>query len=147
MLGCPTTLWTSCIFQSGQTKVELAFSTYLSVVAFQSMTVSVYRKLRLHAVLCCAALLCVLQGAGVTDTIRSGITNLSYFNERPDILAYGASFKQHSTMAHHRAFLPCPVTVRHNDSAPRDSIIRLHLHLQYTSLCCCLSWRHGAGNT
>lgn len=31
----------------------------------------------------------VLMGAGVADTIRSGITNLSYFTGRPDIMAYG----------------------------------------------------------
>jgi hypothetical protein len=30
-----------------------------------------------------------MQGSGVADTIRSGITNLSYFTDRPDILAYG----------------------------------------------------------
>lgn len=35
-------------------------------------------------------LLCdAFQGAGVADTIRSGITNLSYFTDRPDIMAYG----------------------------------------------------------
>lgn len=28
-------------------------------------------------------------GAGVTETIRSGITNISYFQATPDILAYG----------------------------------------------------------
>lgn len=31
----------------------------------------------------------VAMGAGVADTIRSGITNLDYFTARPDILAYG----------------------------------------------------------
>ncbi|KAF6250657.1 phosphate transporter [Scenedesmus sp. NREL 46B-D3] len=31
----------------------------------------------------------VLMGAGVADTIRSGITNIDYFTPRPDILAYG----------------------------------------------------------
>lgn len=31
-----------------------------------------------------------VQGAGVADTIRSGITNIDYFTARPDILAYGA---------------------------------------------------------
>lgn len=30
-----------------------------------------------------------LQGAGVVDTIRSGITNISYFYDSPDVLAYG----------------------------------------------------------
>lgn len=29
------------------------------------------------------------QGAGVVDTIRSGITNISYFYDSPDVLAYG----------------------------------------------------------
>lgn len=33
----------------------------------------------------------VLMGAGVSDTIRSGITNIEFFIPRPDILAYGAS--------------------------------------------------------
>jgi phosphate/sulfate permease len=32
----------------------------------------------------------VFQGAGVADTIRSGITNIEFFTPRPDILAYGA---------------------------------------------------------
>jgi hypothetical protein len=32
----------------------------------------------------------VFQGAGVSDTIRSGITNIEFFTPRPDILAYGA---------------------------------------------------------
>jgi len=47
------------------------------------------------AVLCCGGLgwagLCCAgwQGSGVADTIRSGITNLDYFVDRPDILAYG----------------------------------------------------------
>lgn len=31
----------------------------------------------------------MLQGSGVADTIRSGITNLAFFTDRPDILAYG----------------------------------------------------------
>lgn len=31
----------------------------------------------------------VLMGAGVTSTIRSGIANLNYFLDKPDILAYG----------------------------------------------------------
>lgn len=31
----------------------------------------------------------VLMGAGVSDTIRSGITNIEFFIPRPDILAYG----------------------------------------------------------
>lgn len=30
------------------------------------------------------------QGAGVVDTIRSGITNINYFYDSPDVLAYGA---------------------------------------------------------
>lgn len=43
---------------------------------------------------CCAVLpMSILpprrQGSGVADTIRSGITNLEYFVDRPDILAYG----------------------------------------------------------
>lgn len=31
----------------------------------------------------------VLMGSGVTSTIRSGIANLSYYTQEPDILAYG----------------------------------------------------------
>lgn len=38
---------------------------------------------------CCHCHCAGLQGAGVADTIRSGITNLNYFVDRPDILAYG----------------------------------------------------------
>jgi phosphate/sulfate permease len=29
------------------------------------------------------------QGSGVTGTIRSGITNVAYFQDAPDVLAYG----------------------------------------------------------
>lgn len=40
--------------------------------------------------LCCLKRVPICQGAGVADTIRSGITNIDYFTPRPDILAYGA---------------------------------------------------------
>ena len=42
---------------------------------------------RLHP--CTRSSISAPQGSGVTATIRSGITNVAYFQDAPDVLAYG----------------------------------------------------------